>query len=295
MGGILGIDVGATYTRAVLVDGEPVALGRWETGDDAERIADILDEIRRACRTRDFCVVALALAAALDDAGVICRWPNRPNTVGLPLQSLATRHLGRPVIWIDDGAAAAMAEHRHATCANGSSETTTLYVGVGTGIASGAVISGRLHRGATGAAFSLGHKASELARGVTCSCGRTGCLQAVASGRALAPAVAAAGLPRHQLAVCADAGIESARAILRTIVAPLGEALKSAACMLDPDRLVIGGGMSTLFLVDELRDVLRRAGIDTPIERSRLGGSAAAIGAAMFASTLAHQAAPEHG
>ncbi|NLX37512.1 MAG: ROK family protein [Chloroflexi bacterium] len=134
-----------------------------------------------------------------------------------------------------------------------------VYLNVGTGTAAGLVTNGRLVRGAGNHAGEFGHSFTGIAPDVACPCGRRGCLEPVASGgglieraRELLPAYprsplaaadAAAQLNAHTIFVHADAGDPLAVRLANDMVSALGIALANLVNLLDPQTIVVGGGV----------------------------------------------------
>jgi glucokinase len=178
-----------------------------------------------------------------------------------------------------------------------------LGVFVGTGVGGGAVLDGRLHRGATGVAVEIGH-VKVVPEGAPCGCGGRGCLEAYLGGRHLAGRLReeaegdwaalreraggdpAAAHPGH-LEALAGEGDERAVALLQELGGLFGLVLANAVTLLNPSALVLGGtvleGCPTLrrFTDEVLRGhVLGVAGDDLQILAAGLGGDAGIIGAA---------------
>lgn len=123
-----------------------------------------------------------------------------------------------------------------------------LFLKVATGIGAGMISSGRLQRGANGTAGDVGHVRVPGGDGVSCRCGNTGCLEAVASGPALAAALSARGLPaqegRDVVDYARQGNVEAIRA-LRQAGRDVGEVLATCVNLLNPAVIVVGGGMAS--------------------------------------------------
>lgn len=275
----VGIDLGATHVRAVMLqDGRFRWLGRSRTPPDPEALSSVLARIARAA---DLGSAAIGLAAApdLDARGRIARWPNAPAYESFDLHSCVASVFGSVSAAIDDCAAAAIGEHVAATwrCEPG---TTTLYVGVGTGVGGGAVVEDRL-AAASASALGLGHTPVPSAKGTACRCGGAGCVQAVASGVALASVAARLGVARPDIARAAAEGDGGARNAIAAAVVPLREAIAIACAGVHPDRIVVGGGVTE---DGWLVDALGEAPWSWPRPRPPFWGDAAgATGAALLA------------
>jgi predicted NBD/HSP70 family sugar kinase len=122
-----------------------------------------------------------------------------------------------------------------------------VFVKAGTGIGCGVIASGRLHRGAVGAAGDISHLPVPGKEEVACTCGRTGCLDAVASGAALVRDLTLAGQPvyeAYQVVELAGDGDPTATRLLRDAGRATGEILAPVVNFFNPDALVVGGQLS---------------------------------------------------
>lgn len=275
--GPLGVDLGGTKVAFIARDTADLGRYRWPAASALEADIDALGTWCREIRDRyqgTIGSVGAAVPATLDAAGQVVTWPNRPYWAGFGLIGfLESRFPGAVVRWADDGNLAALAE------ASQSGLADLAYMGVGTGIGGGLVLGGQVRpRLADGC--EIGHLLIDL-NGAPCTCGRQGCVQAVASGPAtLGRAGQSRGSPvtvaeladgfarRERWAV--SAVTESARA-LAAVVVNLGELLRV--------RLVrIGGGFAASLecLIPEIRAEAARLG--------RPGHPTAGIEAAVFGS-----------
>ena len=153
-------------------------------------------------------------------SGVVSSAVNLGIDGPVPFGTLVAERVRRPVHVENDVNAAALGAFAHL----GRPAVSSLaYVNVGTGIAAGFVLGGRLWRGATGGAGEIGH-VPMWSHGPTCACGQTGCVEAVGSGRAVA-----ADARRR-----ADVG------------AAVAWAVQLCAMALDVDVVVVGGGLAAV-------------------------------------------------
>ena len=136
----------------------------------------------------------------------------------MPFAALVSEHVGRPVHVENDVNAAALGAFAHLRLAP---DASLAYVNVGTGIAAGFVLGGRLWRGATGAAGEIGH-IPMWSHGPPCPCGQVGCAEAVGSGRAVA----------------ADPARRA------DVAAAVAWAVQLCVMTLDVDVVALGGGMT---------------------------------------------------
>lgn len=181
-----------------------------------------------------------------------------------------------------------MAVGEHASVWSGVSDL--IYIKVATGIGAGIISSGRLQRGAQGAAGDIGHiRASEYLDEI-CACGNAGCIEAVASGSALARRLRALGHDADGaldvVARVRDGNADAIR-LVREAGRLLGEVLASAVNLMNPSVLVIGGELAQVEqqLFAGLREAIYRrssclATERLEIVRTRLGDRAGVVGAA---------------
>jgi glucokinase len=223
----------------------------------------------------------------------------------LPIRDLMTERLGLPVFLDTDANVAVLAEHRFGA-ARGARNAVMLTIG--TGIGGGLIIDGQLFRGSTGAGAELGHTVID-ASGPRCqgNCPNHGCIEALASGTAIARdgLAAAESAPESALgrALAEDAeldgkevtdaalaGDETARGVLEKIGGHLGVAFSSFANIFDPDVIVIGGGASRAgeLLAEPARRELATRALPpmsrTPVAIAELGPEAGMVGAATMAA-----------
>ncbi|SDY42642.1 ROK family protein [Herbiconiux ginsengi] len=172
------------------------------------------------------------------------------------------------------------------------------YLNLGTGLAAGLVIDGALWRGARGTAGEIGHIPVDP-NGVLCPCGQRGCLETVASGSAIARQWATDDpIPARSLLAAADAGDESALAILSLLVDNVAAAVRVLVLTVDVEIVMIGGGLSNLggWLLDEVRRVLTSWAVESPflaslglesrVQLVPAGFPAAAVGAALVGAPV---------
>ena len=302
----LGVDVGGTKINAVRTD----AGGRIEAREVLETPAEDTDATLEAllaalAAVRDGSVRSVGIGAAglVETGSGILRYA--PNLVwrDVPLAKVVEAALDLPVVVENDCSAAAYGEFRLGAARG---HRHVLYVGVGTGIGGGIVVDGRLDRGAHGFAGEIGHVIVEPG-GPRCGCGNDGCWETVASGRALAregreaartdPALAAraggdpADVRGEDVTEAARAGDPAASEIVERVGRRLGEGIAGLINVLDPDIVVLGGGV--VRAADLLLPAARAAAAaaveggvhrpEVPIVPAALGVDAAAVGAALLA------------
>ena len=187
---------------------------------------------------------------------------------GLPLAARLSRRTGIPVAVENDVNAAAVGASRVLEL----DSTDLAYLSIGTGLAAGIVLSGRLLRGARGGAGEIGHVPVDPS-GPMCPCGQRGCLEAVASGSAIARAwpvegraeggLDASPSPAAALFRSAADGDREARRVRARIADHLAAAVQLLVLAVDVDVVVLGGGVS------EVGEQLRLAVADGLSQRGR--------------------------
>lgn len=270
MNRILGIDLGGTKSAALVAAEDGTLLGRvvapTPAHGDALELFQFLTELARRVLHENPGPVAgcgISAGAPTDSArGLVFAAPNLPGwgDDGFPLAECLGDALGPiPVRVENDADATAMAEHRYGA---GRGTRTMAFLTIGTGVGSGLILDGRLHRGRIGAGGEIGHIAVEPQNGRSCPCGLTGCLEAYASG----PSVLRIALERGyrgptdgvSLANAARAGDPHARFAFDQAAEMLGRGLATMTMLLNPERIVLG----TLavhagdLLLDRIRDTV---------------------------------------
>ena len=214
-------------------------------------------------------------------------WP------GVPVAGPVGTALGLPASLINDARAFGLAE-LSLGAARGASSMIGLTLG--TGIGGVIAIDGRVHQGHDGTGGELGHQTLEP-DGPPCGCGNRGCLEAFARADRIA---AACGTATAEAAMeAAHAGDPAAVAGLLVIGRYLGIGIANMIAVINPDVVVIGGGISAGFdllrgpIEAELRERVRTTALDrVRLAPAQLGTWAGAIGAAIHGAEAAERAAP---
>jgi glucokinase len=291
----VGVDVGGTKVAAALVDdaGAIVRRSRAETesSDYAGMVAGIVSAVSEVRHGVDVAGVGLAIAGnvAADGSHVLFS-PHLP-LAGEPLAQDLRNALGLRVLIDNDANAAAWAEHE---CGAGRETSEMLFVALGTGLGAGLVLHNELYRGYQGFAGEAGHL-TVVIDGRACPCGSRGCWERYASGTALVghyverggdPEVGGPGITK-----AAANGDVLALAALSDVGEWLGRGLASLVAILDPELIVVGGGVSESgeLLLEPARRQLAASvtgAARRPLPRvvaAQLGNEAGVVGAAMLA------------
>ncbi len=285
---ILAVDFGGTKVEAALVVGGRLVEGtrtRHATGPDrtAEQLDDaVADVVRGALGDTTVTRVGIGSAGPVDVARGLASPLNVPAWRDHPLRA-RVRDLvpGAEVVLAIDGLAIALAEAQYGA---GAGSANVLGMVVSTGVGGGLVLDGRGISGASGNAGHIGHL-QVAGFDDLCSCGRRGCLEAIASGPnsvRWANAQGWTGTTGEDLAASTD---PIARAAIERSARAVGLAIASASALVDLDVVAVGGGFS--HAAPDYLDLVRAAADDgfgfvraTRILPAGLGSEAPLIGAA---------------
>lgn len=249
-------------------------------------VADVVADLRRdvpECR-----VVGIGTPGSLSRRTGTLKNSNTVCLNGRPLAADLAARLGIAVRLENDANCFALAE---AWLGAGRGARVVFGVILGTGVGGGIVVDGRLWSGPQHIAGEWGHQVTDPA-GPACYCGQRGCVETRLSGPALEAAHVQGGGPAvgaAEVVARAAARDPVAAGVVDAWLAHFGRALANVITILDPDVVVLGGGLSNVdALYDRGRDeVARRIFNDeltTPIVRHALGDSAGVIGAALLAA-----------
>lgn len=283
---VLGIDIGGTKIAAGLVDDnarvlESVVLPtRALEGYEVSR--GQLRAAMEACLGNGVSAIGIGAPGPLNPTtGVIINPPNLPGWVNVPLAEQIAHEFGVPCRVEKDGNAAGLAEARFGAARGYSS---VFYATLGTGIGAGIILDGKVYHGKNGLAGEGGHLTMDYLSPVHCNCGLPGCIEALASGPAIARR---SGMSAEAVALAAAQGDPRACEVLDETALMLGAWLGGIVSLLDPDIIVIGGGVSQMGepLFSRLRRIVPARSINqfacnTPIVPAQLGGNAGILGAA---------------
>ena len=292
----VGVDVGGTKIAAGIIDetGAIVRSARRPTPDSPEIPAAIAELVREVAQDETVAAVGIGAAGFISaDRQTVLTAPNI-DWNDTPLGHDVAALLGVPVVVENDANAAAWAEHRFGA---GRGAHQMLAVTVGTGVGGGLVVNGHLVRGAHGIAAEVGHIRFER-NGLLCGCGLHGCLEQYASGTALerraeGRLVGPDGAPVSgpEITRLANADDPAACELLAEFGRDLGEGIATLVAVIDPEVIVIGGGVAEAgdHLLDPVREGLAAfitGGTERPgpsVVAAELGNQAGLVGAADLA------------
>lgn len=292
----LGLDIGGTKVQAGVVGADGRLLARRTSPTPAREGPDAVLATAVALARDVLAEAGPVHAAGLGTAGVVApdgrsiahATDALPGWAGTPVADRLEAALGLRLTVLGDVQAFLAGE-----AAAGGARGADVAVGVmaGTGIGGAVLVGGAVLRGATGAAGHLGHVPVPEAAGEPCPCGRTGHVEAVASGPAMTarfrrvrPKTPVADL-RAVASLAADGDRDAVR-VLTDGGRALGTVLGGVVATLDPDVVVIAGGVlgSGPWYLDALRDALSRATLPSlagvTVRRAALDSDAVLLGAA---------------
>ncbi|CAO3374893.1 ROK family protein [Azospirillum argentinense] len=292
----IGIDLGGTKTEGIALGtaGEERARLRVPTpcGDyDAtvRTIADLVARLERATGSVG-ATVGIGIPGAISPATGLVKNANSTWLIGKPFDRDLATALNRPVRVENDANCLAVSE---AADGAGASCGVVFAAILGTGCGAGIVVDGRPLGGRNAIGGEWGHNplpwpTNDERPGPACYCGKSGCLETFVSGPAVAAdhrRVTGADLTAEAIAVLAERGDDAARATLDRLVDRLGRGLAGIVNVLDPDVVVLGGGLSNLdVLYTALPPAIARWAftdrLDTPVRRAVHGDSSGVRGAA---------------
>ena len=312
---VVAVDVGGTKFIAAVVDSKGKMLSRVYCPTCAEQgprkvIKRLSATINQAVKEsgaglKSIGGIALAIAGIIDiNRGLITAAPNLPDWSNIRLDDLLHDEFKMPAYLLNDASAAALGEHRFGA---GQGVDNLLFLTVSTGIGGGIIINGELYNGTDGAAGEMGHMIV-LADGPECHCGQHGCLEALASGTAIAR------LARERLEEGENSLLEKmVEGDLATITAEhvtkaakkqdivalsviweaayyLGIGMANLVNLFNPQVIVIGGGVSAMgeMLLRPARKSMQEHAFKLPantvrVVKSKLNPDSGILGAAAYA------------
>lgn len=304
---VLAADLGATHARVAITDlGTEVLAERaaeisidrgpeetlaWLQRTFEEMLAETghdLDEV---------CGIGVGLPGPVEhSSGRPVNPPIMPGWDGFPVPEWLGSRLGAPVLVDNDVNIMALGEHWAAR----PEADHLIFVKIGTGIGCGIISDRRLHRGAQGAAGDIGHIRVASALDTVCRCGNVGCLEAVASGSAMAARLCAGGVDAsdsRDVVRLVRGGNTQAVQLIRQAGREVGDVLASIVNFFNPSVIVLGGDIAEAGeqLLAGLREVIYSRSLPLAtqhltITASELGDRAGVIGAAVM--VIEHVLAP---
>lgn len=237
----IGVDVGGTTIKAARVSaaGDIIAQASQATAKTPTDVLAQIDALIAACDHARVACIGIGVPSRVDFRTARVFPGGYVDLSGPPLAGRLSRTNGRPVFTDNDGTMALVAEARLGAakgCAN------VVMLTIGTGIGGATMLGGKIVYGKASAG-QLGH-ITVAYDGLDCACGRLGCLETLSSGTALGRHIANAGLPATVSAeeLLSRSGAQS-RGVIERWIQPLRSGIDSLAATLDPEIVVLGGGL----------------------------------------------------
>lgn len=293
---VLAVDVGATHVLVALTDlGGRVLSESRAVIDIAAGPTEVLDLVLQHCRqllqragrhVRELAGIGIGLPGPVEHStGRPANPPIMPGWDGFDVPGYVRRVFKVEVLVDNDVNIMALGERAYYW----PEDANLLFIKVATGIGAGIVSGGLLQRGADGTAGDIGHVRVPRGDDKLCRCGNYGCLEALASGPAIAADLSAAGIPAETgedvLALARKGNIQAIQA-MRQAGRDVGDVLASCVNLLNPSVIVIGGGLSSAgeYLMAGVREVVYRRSLPLATARLRIvqsmaGDQAGVLGA----------------
>lgn len=308
---LIGIDLGGTMIKVAAITEAGEIAAKFERPTETEkghrhviqRMANMAREVAgQAGWTWDQVDgVGAGIPGFFDfDTGVML-FAGNLGWLNVPVRKLLAEACGKPVEVENDANAAAIGEQ---WVGAGRGSRHMIFATVGTGIGGGIIVDGKIHRGANGMGGEIGHLMFDPAGEPCAGCGKAGCLETISSGpsmlktaRRLAPEYPQSAFGKRiladpdtsvkDLAEAAQAGDELAAKVWQHACFTLGRGLANLSVALNPDMIVLGGGISRAgeFLLNPTREGFRTYSPQRVFEAARLriavlGNDAGVLGAA---------------
>lgn len=285
----IGIDLGGTKIEGICLDDKLQVVQRKRIPTNQQNgyrsivdsIASLVSDLAK--NTSEYKIGICTPGAISKKTGLI-KNSNTQCLIGMPLKDDLQKLVGNKIAMDNDANCFAMAE---TTMGAGAGYGVVFGVILGTGVGGGIVIDGKVHRGRTYIAGEWGHHTLHQ-NGNKCYCGRLGCVETYISGPALEKRwQELTGKKETLAAIVKSLDSQKAQEWKQEFLGNFGTSLANVIDILDPDAIVLGGGVSNIdFLYTEGRDSVYGKVfsdlVDTPILKNKLGDSAGVFGAALL-------------
>ena len=286
----IGIDLGGTKIEGILLDEKYNTIYRkriethQENGYDSivKSITSLVSELK--AKTNEDVSIGVCTPGITDINSGLIKNSNTQCLIGMSLKNDIENGLDHEIITENDANCFALAES-----SLGSAKGYDVVFGVimGTGVGGGIVINGTLHKGSTNIAGEWGHHTLHP-NGNECYCGKQGCVETYISGPVIEKRwLEITGKKEPLQSIVQDLSGEKAKQWKKEFLENFGIALANVINILDPDVIVLGGGVSNIpFLYDEgkkaVYDNVFSDLIESPILKNSLGDSAGVFGACLL-------------
>ena len=287
---IIGIDLGGTKILTALADSEGKIISSVQVDTQAalgpeKVIANIIKSISLVTKQARVPLsrvsrVGIGAPGPILGRAIIVSPPNLPGWVNVNIKSILHRKLKKKIYIENDANAAALGELLFGA---GKGFRNLVYITLSTGIGGGIIIKGKAYTGSIGTAGEVGHMVIDQ-KGPKCGCGNRGCLEALASGPAIAKMAGLKNALEAELA--ARRGNKRAQKAINTAAKYIGIGIGNLNNILNPDIFVIGGGVSNMgrLLLDPVKSWARKYSMEASrksliIVPAKLKGNAGVMGA----------------
>lgn len=313
---VIGIDLGGTTVKIAFLSLEGTIIDHWEiptdnseegkniTSDIATSIHEKLVQLNHA--KEDVLGAGMGAPGPFDyETGIIFNTVNLGWPDNFPLKERLEQDLGLPVIIDNDANCAALGEMWKGA---GEGSKDLVCVTLGTGVGGGVIVEGNIVQGVKGAAGEIGHITSIVENGASCNCGKTGCLETIASATGIVRIAKERLAEEHELSLlhsmldqegnitakdvfdAAKKEDKLAKSVVDFVSLHLGLVLANIANTLNPEKIVLGGGVSKAgdILLNSVKEnflkySFKNVAESTIIDVATLGNTAGVIGAAWLA------------
>ena len=286
----IGIDLGGTKIEGILLDEKFSVVQReriethQENGYDSivKSITSLVNEL--SGEIGEEALVGICTPGVSDANSGLIKNSNTQCLIGMPLKNDIEKALGREIVMENDANCFALAE---SVLGSGKGYDVVFGVIMGTGVGGGIIINGSLHKGRTNIAGEWGHHTLHP-NGNKCYCGKQGCVETYICGPALENRwLQITGKKESLQSITQNLSDEKAEQWKTEFLQNFGIALANVIDILDPDAIVLGGGVSNIqFLYDEGRSAVYEKVfsdlVETPILKNGLGDSAGVFGACLL-------------
>jgi glucokinase len=306
---VLAADLGATHATIAVANLSGKILTRTsgpiDIADGPESVLAWMVEVGRkqldelGLKASDVISIGIGLPGPVEhDSGRPVNPPIMPGWDGFDVPARVRQDFDVPVLVDNDVNIMALGEQAFAW----PQVDNLIFVKVATGIGSGVISSGRLQRGAQGIAGDIGHVRIARGDGVACHCGNLGCLEAMASGPAIAKTLRALGHNVESNAsvieLVREGNIDAIQAI-RQAGRDLGEVLTACVSLMNPSVIVVGGSMAAVgeHIIAGVREIIYTRSMPLATSHLTIAASAAGAEAAILGASLLaihHALSPEN-
>jgi fructokinase len=285
----IGIDLGGTKIEGICLDDANSVIQRRRIPTNQQKgyqhiVGTIVSLIRDISKDIDDYSVGICTPGAISKKTGLIKNSNTKCLIGMPLKEDLEKSLDKKIAMENDANCFAMAESKMGA---GTGFDVVFGVIMGTGVGGGIIFDGKIHHGRTNIAGEWGHHTLHQ-NGNSCYCGKHGCVETYISGPALEKRwTELTGKTAPLPDIIKNLDSKNAQIWKQEFLNNFGVALANVIDILDPDAIVLGGGLSNIdFLYTQGRQSVYENVfgdlIDTPILKNKLGDSAGVFGAALL-------------